>query len=87
MEWDGEEDESFGASFNSVGRFCRAAGFSSTNVLSVSPACPVNVMWKQKSRCLHRERGKISKSDSKRESEHPGNLSPVQEVVMMLSAL
>lgn len=29
----------------------------------------------------------ISKSDSKRESKHPGNLSPVQEVAMMLPTL
>lgn len=82
----GKKMRAFGASFSSVGSCCRAAGFSTASVLITSPARPATAMWKQNSRWLHRERGKII-SASLIPRGNSGNLSPVQEVVVMPPAL
>lgn len=90
MEWDGEEDESLWCFLQFCGQFlqsCRFFKYQCAQCIT-SMFCHCNVEAKMH-RVVAQGKGEnhISRCDSKRESEHPGNLSPVQEVVMMLPAL
>lgn len=85
VEWDGEEDESLWCFLRFCGQVlqscCLFKHQHARCVTSMSLHCNVEA----KIQVVAQRKGKnhISKSDSKRESEHPGKLSPVHPSMML----
>lgn len=89
VEWDGEEDESLWCFLQFCGQVLQSCWFfkhQRTQCIT-SKSCHCNVEAKIQVVAQGKGEDRVSKSDSKRESEHPGNLCPVWGVVMMLPPL
>lgn len=89
VEWDGEEDESLWCFLQFCGQVLQSCCFfkqqRAQHITGMS--CHCNVEAKIQVVAQGKAENRVSKSESKRRSEHPRNLSPVWEVVMMPPAL